>query len=89
MSVLEAMAHGVPTIATPVGGVPQVIEDGVNGYLMPVDDEARLSELLCNLMDSRDLRMSIGSAGRQTISDHFNIERNVEELVRLYGELVD
>ena len=89
MSVLEAMAHGVPTIATPVGGVPQVIEDGVNGYLMPVDDEARLSELLCNLMDSRDLRMSIGSAGRQTISDHFNIERNVEELVRLYGELMD
>ena len=89
MSVLEAMAHGVPTIATPVGGVPQVIEDGVNGFLMPVDDEERLSELLCNLMDSQDLRTSIGSAGRETISDHFNIERNVEELVRLYGELMD
>ena len=89
MSVLEAMAHGVPTIATPVGGVPQVIEDGVNGYLMPVDDEARLSELLCNLMDSQDLRASIGFAGRETISDRFNIERNVEELVRLYGELMD
>lgn len=89
MSVLEAMAHGVPTIATPVGGVPQVIEDGVNSYLMPVDDEGRLSRLLCKLMDSRELRASIGSAGRATISEHFNIERNVEELVRLYRELMD
>lgn len=88
MSVLEAMAHGVPTIATPVGGVPQVIEDGVNGYLMPVDDEGRLSELLCALMDSQDLRARIGAAGRATVSNHFNIERNVEELVRLYERLV-
>ena len=88
MSVLEAMAHGVPTIATPVGGMPQVIEDGVNGYLMPVDDEERLSELLCALMDSQDLRARIGAAGRSTISDHFNIERNVEELMRLYWGLV-
>ena len=81
MSVLEAMA-------TPVGGMPQVIEDGINGYLMPVDDERRLSELLCRLMDSRDLRASIGAAGRATITDHFNIERNVEELVRLYRGLM-
>ena len=88
MSVLEAMAHGVPTIATPVGGVPQVIEDGVNGYLMPVDDEGRLSELLCRLMDSQGLRASIGAAARATISDNFNIEQNMEELVQLYRGLM-
>ena len=89
VSVLEAMAHGVPTITTPVGGVPQVIDDGANGYLMPVDDGDRLSELLCELMDSPDLRMSIGAAGRKTIFDRFNISRNVVELVRLYGGLMD
>lgn len=89
MSVLEAMARGIPTIATSVGGIPQVIRDGVNGYLMPVDDESKLSGLLCTLMGSEDLRLSIGRAGRSTISGRFNVKRNVDAIVQLYKELVD
>ena len=88
MSVLEAMARGIPTIATSVGGIPQVIRDGVNGYLMPVDDESKLSGLLCTLMGSEDLRLSIGRAGRSTISGRFNVKRNVDAIVQLYKELV-
>ena len=87
MSVLEAMAHGVPTIATPVGGVPQVIEDGVNGYLIPVDDERRLSELLCNLMNDSDLRAHIGRTGRECVARDFNIELVVDRLCRMYEGL--
>lgn len=88
MSVLEAMAHGIPTIATPVGGVPQVITDGENGFLMPVDNENALSEILCELMASPELRESIGAAGRKTIQSDFSIDRNVDELVEIYRELV-
>lgn len=88
MSVLEAMARGIPTIATPVGGVPQVIEDGVNGYLIPVDDEGRLTELLCMVLNNRGLRKEIGMAGRKTIIESFSIDRNVEELVRLYESVM-
>ena len=88
MSVLEAMGHGIPTIATPVGGVPQLIKDGVNGFLMPVGDEKKLSDLLCKLMGDPSLRKQIGAAGRRTISSDFNIEHNVEELIRLYEGLM-
>lgn len=88
MSVLEAMAHGIPIIATPVGGIPRVIDDGVNGYLVPVGDEEKLSELLCKLACSGELREKIGCAGRVTIADYFDIEKNSEILRRLYESLV-
>lgn len=89
MSVLEAMARGLPTIATPVGGVPRVIENEVNGFLMSVDDKDGLAKLLYRLLDSQQLRASIGAAGREVISNHFNIERNIDELIWLYKELMD
>lgn len=87
MSVLEAMAHGVPTIATPVGGVPQVIEDGVDGFLMPVDDDARLSAIICQLFNDPNLRARVGAAGREKIRREFDIEKNVQRLAELYSEL--
>ncbi len=84
MSVLEAMAHGIPTIATPVGGVPQIIEDGVNGFLMPVGDEARLSELLRMLMGDPLLRARIGMEARRKVEDDFSLKLATDRLVDLY-----
>lgn len=88
MSVLEAMAHGVPTIATPVGGVPQVIEDGVNGFLTPVGDEERLSDLLCMLADDSVLRGGIGAEARRKIEADFSLELSCERLLGLYSDIV-
>lgn len=87
MSVLEAMAHGIPTVSTPVGGVPQVIEDSVDGFLFPVDDENRLSEIIDQLLESPELRKRIGSAGRAKIAARFDIEASVRQLVSLYERI--
>ncbi len=87
MGVLEAMAHGIPTVATPVGGVPQIIRDGENGLLVPVDDVEGLSRALCCLVDSPSLRQELGSAGRETVKNEFCVDSCVDKLVCLYEEL--
>lgn len=84
MSVLEAMAHGIPTVATPVGGVPQVINDGIDGFIMPVDDEEKLSAILLRLAGSPELRERVGLAARNRVASEFNIDKNIEALTNLY-----
>jgi polysaccharide biosynthesis protein VpsI len=88
MSVMEAMAHGIPTIATRVGGVPQLIEDGVDGLLMDVDDGKRLSELLLELERSPERRAEVGAAGRRKIRDKFSIDVSIDRLAGVYEELM-
>lgn len=87
MSVLEAMAYGLATVSTGVGGVPQVIKDGENGYLMRVDDYVQLAGLLEKLLDEEGLRRRIGEAGRNTISGSFGMDSYVEKLSEIYEEV--
>lgn len=87
MSVLEAMAHGIPVITTPVGGIPHLISDGVDGCLMNVDDESRLSDLLLEFERSPQRRAEIGYAGRDKIQAGFDINDILNQLVTFYNEL--
>ncbi len=89
MSVMEAMSHGVPVISSRVGGVPQLIEDGVDGLLMDVDDVEGLSSLLLRLASSSELRGEIGLAGRRKIESKFSIHAAIEGLVDIYQGLYE
>ena len=62
-SLLEAMAMGMPVVSTdcPCGGPREVIEDGVNGFLVPVGDEDALADRICRLTEDENLRKSFGS----------------------------
>lgn len=87
MSLLEMMAYGLPCVMTPVGGIPQVIHDGENGFMSPVGDVDDLADRLAELLASPELRGSIGSAARRTIERDFNIDANILKLADLYREL--
>lgn len=84
MSVLEAMARGIPTVATPVGGIPQVINDGVNGVLIPVDNYQALAAVLNHLLESSELRKEMGSLARKKILSSFDINLLLSEIVGIY-----
>lgn len=87
MSMLEMMAYGLPCVVTPVGGIPQVIEDGKNGFMVPVGDERLLASRLGELLESPSLRAEIGRNAREMVSERFGIEKSIVELGQIYADL--
>ncbi len=83
--IAEAMRCGRPVVATRVGGIPEVVHDGVTGLLVPRGDTARMAEAILQLLDDPVLRDRLGRAGREVAQTKFNLEQNVSQLLRLYG----
>lgn len=88
MSVLEAMAHGLATVATPVGGVPQVIDDGVDGLLIPVGDSNTLAKVLTSLLEDTAMKERIGQAGRKKIMEQFGMDAYLNKIIGIYEDVV-
>jgi sugar transferase (PEP-CTERM/EpsH1 system associated) len=87
-AVLEAMAVGLPVVATAVGGTPEVVVDGVTGLLVPSGDSDALAQSIARLLCDPDLRYKMGQAGRERVVNHFSVERTVEQTERLYEQLL-
>jgi sugar transferase (PEP-CTERM/EpsH1 system associated) len=87
-AVLEAMAAGLPVIATKVGGVPEIIEDGRTGILVAVDDKRSLTQSIEFLIENSDKRREMGSLGRKRVTSLFSIEKMVSEYEKLYEEIM-
>jgi hypothetical protein len=82
---LAAMAAGVPVVASGVGGLPEVVEDGKTGYLVNDDDFATPVR---RLLDNPGLATEMGRAGRERVRSEFSVEGMVEKTVRAYHEVV-
>lgn len=87
-SVLEAMAVGLPIVATDVGGVGEAIEDRVSGLLAPARDPGRLAEQVAALLDDGGLAARLGVAARARQAARFSIEAMVAGTLDVYGELL-
>jgi len=89
IAALDAMASGLPVVASSVGGVPELIEDGKTGWLVPPQDAEALADRLRLLLSNPDLRLSMGSAGHVRVRDHFGIAQMTARFAELYDELLN
>lgn len=87
-SIIEAMRAGLPVIASDVGGVSELVEDGITGYLVPRDDPNTLKSRLETLIDNPQLRQQMGHAGYQRFIDKFTFERMLKATVKVYEEVL-
>ncbi len=86
--LLEALATGVPTISTNVSGIPEVVVNGVTGLLVPPRDERALTEALATVLRGEGDCEVWARNGRELILKHFDLDKNVGELIKLFEEKV-
>lgn len=89
MSVLEAMAEGCVAIATRVGGLPDLIENGQNGFLVDPGDSKGLARTMLQCIEYPDVALQIARNGRKTITEHYSMNKYIEKLEDLYEMLVE
>jgi glycosyltransferase involved in cell wall biosynthesis len=87
ITLLEAMGAGVAVVATAVGGIPDVVKDGVNGILVGAGDAAGIAESLIQLLTDADLRSRLSDAGRRTVGEMNSLPLIDQHLTNLYAEL--
>jgi len=86
--LLEAASCGLPIVTTDAPGCREVVEEGVNGFLVPVRDVDRLTERLARLIADAELRRRMGAAGRARVEKYFSLDRVIGETLSLYQELL-
>jgi glycosyltransferase involved in cell wall biosynthesis len=89
LTVLESMACGLPTVASKVGGIPEVIEDGSTGMLVPPGDPQLLARAIASLLHNPEGRARMGRAACARIAGSFTLERQCHQTQEIYFELCD
>ncbi|HUL77254.1 MAG TPA: glycosyltransferase, partial [Vicinamibacteria bacterium] len=86
-SLLDAMAFGLPVVATAAGGIPEAVEDGVTGRVAPPGDPGALADALADVLGHEERRRAYGAAGRRRFLERFTADHMVEETIRVLEEV--
>ena len=88
LTLQEAMAMEVPVISTTVGSVPELIEDGKEGILVPQRDEKSLSKAIIRLIENPSLRSKMGKKGKDKVAKEFNIKTQADRILKTWGKVI-
>lgn len=85
--LVEANAAGIPVVATETTGAKEIVQPGVNGYLVPIGDGAGLAEKILHLLATPDLARVMGERGRELVAERFDGRKNMQEIVQFWRDL--
>ena len=86
--LLEAMAMEKPVVASRVGGIPDLVQHGTNGFLVAPGDVEELADALMKTLNDKGLAEKMGKAGRKMISERFSADHMVRSIEKLYCKLL-
>lgn len=87
-SLLDAMVMRKPIVSTTAGGIPEVVQDGISGILVPPKEPDALADAIIHLMEDPDLRLKYGDAGRRIVEERFTADKVVEGTLAVYEGLL-
>jgi glycosyltransferase involved in cell wall biosynthesis len=88
-ALMEAMAAGLPVVATSVDGVPMLIDDGVNGFLTSFGDKKKFADRIVEIYNNPEISASLGINARKTMINSFSVEKMAQEYMDLYLKLLE
>ena len=84
VSLMEAMAVGLPVVASNMSGIPELVENGISGFLTPPGDVDALAKSIGVLIEEGSLRRKMGAAAREIVLRDFNLESNARQLIHMF-----
>lgn len=89
VSLLEAGSYGVPIVATNVGGIPEIVQDGVTGFLVPPRDSKALTEKTVYMLAHRPEANIMGQQAKEWVRSNFSVEQMADSYVLLYESVTE